>query len=88
MTSVSDSTFHVLPTNSSRITVSYADVCLQFIWFNRLSSTGYGEPCVNDNDCYAAFSYESLSCVEQKCDCSEGYYLVGRSYCRRMGNGE
>ncbi|PNF38447.1 hypothetical protein B7P43_G04018 [Cryptotermes secundus] len=49
-------------------------------------SSGYGEPCIVDNDCYGAFSYESLSCVEQKCDCSEGYYLVGRSYCRRMGN--
>jgi hypothetical protein len=53
-----------------------------------ISSAGYGEPCVEDNDCYAAFSYESLSCVEQKCICAEGYYLVGRSHCRRLGNGE
>jgi hypothetical protein len=80
-------TFHILPTAVLEL-LSYPDVYLQFIWFNCLSSTGYGEPCVNDNDCYGAFSYESLSCVEQKCDCSKGYYLVGSSFCRRMGNGE
>jgi hypothetical protein len=50
-------------------------------------STGYGEICDHDDDCYGAFSYESMSCSENKCGCSDGYYLVGRSYCRRMGKG-
>jgi len=52
---------------------------------NFLSFTGYGDSCNEDVDCYGAFSYESMSCDADKCDCSEGYYLVGSSYCRREG---
>lgn len=48
-------------------------------------SSGYGDLCNEDDDCYGAFSYESMSCVATKCNCSEGYYLVGSSYCRRGG---
>lgn len=49
------------------------------------NSSGYDEPCNQDDNCYGAFSYESMSCVDDKCRCSAGYYLVGSSYCRREG---
>jgi len=49
-------------------------------------SSGYGDYCNDDDECYGAFNYESMSCVDNKCVCSENYYLVGSSYCRRKGN--
>jgi hypothetical protein len=64
------------------------DMRMQIVWLNYLFSTDYGEPCDHDDDCYGGYSYESLSCVGKKCNCSQAYYLIGRSDCRRKGNGE
>jgi len=48
-------------------------------------SSGFGDACNEDDDCYEAFSYESMSCLDKKCNCADSYYLVGSSYCRRKG---
>ncbi|XP_069679083.1 prion-like-(Q/N-rich) domain-bearing protein 25 [Periplaneta americana] len=51
-------------------------------------SSGYGEDCSTDDDCFGGFSHETLSCVNNKCTCSENYYLIGADDCRKIGTAD
>lgn len=49
--------------------------------------TGLEEACRNDDQCYSNYDFESTSCIEGRCQCSDGYYQREYSACHRASYG-